>query len=320
MRTLVLPSLEMAERPAPVPGDGQLLVRVHAAGLNRADLAQRAGKYPAPPGWPADIPGLEYAGEVAGLGPGATYFGVGDRVMGLVGGGAMAELIVVNQREAMAIPEGMSWGDAAAIPEAFLTAWDAVVRQGRARGGERVLMHAVGSGVGTAASQLAPLLSFTLIGTSRTQEKLDRCRELGMTHGVLSTAPDWISQVGGPVDVVIDTLGGEFFTASLGLLTNRGRLVVVGLLAGRVAEQLDLGLVLRQRLTIVGTAMRSRGAEERGMLIEQFTQQVLPHFGRGTLRPIVDEVVPMAEAGAAYALLGSNRTFGKVVIQVRSEK
>lgn len=319
MRTLILPTLDITERPDPVPGEGQLLVRVHAAGLNRADLAQRAGKYPAPSGWPADIPGLEYAGEVVGLGPGATYFGVGERVMGLVGGGAMAELIVVHQRDAMSIPEGMSWSDAAAIPEAFLTAWDAMVRQGKARGGERVLMHAIGSGVGTAASQLAPLLSLILIGTSRTPEKLDRCRELGMAHGVLSTAPDWTDQVGDPVDVVIDTLGGEIFTASLGLLAPRGRLVVLGLLAGRVAEQLDLGLILRQRLTIVGTAMRSRGVEERGALIEQFTQQVLPHFGRGTLRPIVDEVVPMADAVAAYELLASNRTFGKVVIDVERD-
>lgn len=316
MRSLILPTLDLVERPDPVPGEGQLLVRVHAAGLNRADLAQRAGRYPAPPGWPADVPGLEYAGEVVGLGPGATYFGVGERVMGLVGGGAMAELLVVHQREAMSIPAGMSWTDAAAIPEAFLTAWDAMVRQGKARGGERVLVHAIGSGVGTAASQLAPLLSLTLIGTSRTAEKLDRCRALGMTHGVLSTAPDWADQIGDPVDVVIDTLGGEIFTASLGLLAPRGRLVVLGLLAGRAAEQFDLGLVLRQRLTIVGTAMRSRGAEERGALIEQFTREVLPHFGRGALRPIVDAVMPMTEAVAAYELLASNRTFGKVVIDV----
>ncbi|HET9066617.1 MAG TPA: NAD(P)H-quinone oxidoreductase [Gemmatimonadales bacterium] len=314
MRTLILPTLGITEQPDPVPGEGQLLVRVHAAGLNRADLSQRAGKYPAPAGWPADIPGLEYAGEVVGLGPGATYFGLGERVMGLVGGGAMAELIVVHQREAMSMPAGMSFGDAAAIPEAFLTAWDALVRQGRARGGDRVLIHAVGSGVGTAASQLAPLLSLTLIGTSRTPDKLDRCRELGMTLGVLTTDADWAEQVGEPVAVIIDTLGGDLFTASLGLLAYRGRLVVLGLLAGRVADELDLGLVLRNRLTIVGTAMRSRGAEERGELIERFTQEVLPHFGRGTLRPIVDQVVPMREAAAAYDLLASNRTFGKVVL------
>lgn len=315
MRTLILPSLDIIERPDPVPGEWQLLVRVHAVGLNRADLSQRAGKYPAPPGWPADIPGLEYAGEVVGLGPGATYFGLGERVMGLVGGGAMSELIVVYQREAMAVPAGMTLVDAAAIPEVFLTAWDALVRQGRARGGERVLVHAIGSGVGTAASQLAPLLSLTLIGTSRTPDKLERCRALGMTHGVLTTDADWVEQVGEPVDVVIDTLGGDLFTASVGLLAPRGRLVVLGLLAGRVAEGLDLGRVLRNRLTIVGTAMRSRGSEERGALIERFTQEVLPHFGRGTLRPIVDQVLPMREAAAAYDLLASNRTFGKVVLR-----
>lgn len=316
MRALLLPSLEMVERPDPVPAEGQLLVRVGAAGLNRADLAQRAGTYPAPPGWPEDIPGLEYAGEVIAAGPGATYFGPGDRVMGLVGGGAMADRIVVNQREAIAVPAGMPLVEAAAIPEAFLTAWDALVRQGSVRGGERVLMHAVGSGVGTAAVQLAPLLSVTLIGTSRTPDKLARCRALGMSEGVLTTDADWVQQVGAPVDVIVDTLGGSFVEANLELLAPRGRMVVLGLMAGRVAERVDLGLVLRRRLTIVGTAMRSRGVAERGALVEQFVQEILPHFGRGTVRPIVERVYPMTAAAEAYALLASNATFGKVVIEL----
>lgn len=314
MRALLLPSLDIVERPDPVPGEGELLVRVHAAGLNRADLSQRKGTYPAPPGWPADVPGLEYAGEVLATGPRATYFAPGERVMGLVGGGAMAERVVVHQREVMAIPDGMSMSDAAAIPEAFLTAWDAIVRQGCGHGGHRVLVHAIGSGVGTAAAQLAPILGLTLIGTSRTAEKLDRCRALGMAHGVLTSEADWPARVGDPVDVIVDTLGGSYLAQNLALLAPRGRLVVLGLMAGRHADGIDLGLVLRHRLSILGTAMRSRGREERGTLIEAFTQEVLPHFARGLLRPIVEAVLPMTDAAAAYDLLASNRTFGKVVL------
>jgi putative PIG3 family NAD(P)H quinone oxidoreductase len=324
MRALILPSLTFAERPDPIPGEGQLLVRVRAAGLNRADLVQRAGKYPAPPGWPADIPGLEYAGEVAAIGPGVTYFAPGERVMGLVGGGAMAELVVVDQTEALVVPEGMPLTDAAAIPEAFLTAWDALVRQGRAVVGDRVLVHAIGSGVGTAAAQLARVLDLTLIGTSRTPDKLARCRELGMSHGVLTTPPpqggpgqseaDWTAQVGDPVDVIVDTLGARFLDANLNLLARHGRLVVLGLLTGRIAERFDMGLVLRNRLTIIGTAMRSRPLEERAELVTRFADEILPHFERELLHPVVDRVLPMAEAAAAYDLLASNATFGKLVL------
>lgn len=314
MRALILPSLEPVERPDPTPGAGQLLVRVRAVGLNRADLAQRAGQYPAPPGWPADVPGLEYAGDVVRTGPGCTRFTVGQRVMGLVGGGAMAELLAVSECEAMAVPAHVSVTDAAAIPEAFLTAWDALTRQGGVRGGERVLVHAVGSGVGTAAAQLAGPLGVTLIGSSRSPDKLERCRELGMSHGVLSTDPDWPEQVGGPVDVIVDTLGAGLLSVNLALLAPRGRLVVLGLLTGRRASEFDMGLLLRQRLTVVGTVMRSRGSEERAALIEAFTAEVLPLFTRRVLRPIVDTVVPIDAAATAYQLLASNHSFGKIVL------
>lgn len=314
MRALTLPSLTFEDRPDPVPGEGQLLVRVHAAGLNRADLVQRAGKYPAPPGWPADIPGLEYAGEVAAVGPRVTYFAPGERVMGLVGGGAMSELLVIDQTEALAIPEGMAYTDAAAIPEAFFTAWDAMVRQGRAAVSDRVLFHAVGSGVGTAAVQLARVLDLTIIGTSRTPDKLERCRELGMSHGVLTTDDDWPAQVGAPVNVIIDTLGAGVLDANLNLLARHGRLVILGLLTGRIADHFDMGLMLRNRLGIIGTAMRSRPLTERALLVARFTEEILPHFERGLLRPIVDRVLPMADAARAYDLLASNTTFGKVVL------
>lgn len=316
MRALVLPSLAIETRPDPTPRHGEIVVRVRAAGLNRADLIQRAGKYPAPPGWPADIPGLEYAGDVAALGDGVTYWAAGDRVMGLVGGGGQAEHVVVRQEEAMAIPDGMSFTDAAAIPEVFLTAWDAMVRQGRARAGERVLFHAVGGGVGTAAVQLARVLGLTLIGTSRTTAKLERCRDLGMDLGINTTATDWTAQVGQPVQVIIDTLGADFLTDNLSLLDTSGRLVVLGTMTGGAAGGIDLGVVLRKRLTIVGTAMRSRAPAERAELVERFTTEILPHFESGVLRPVVERVFPMEEAAAAYALLASNETFGKVILTI----
>jgi len=324
MRALILPSLEIEDRPDQPPGEGEIAVRVHAAGINRADLLQRAGKYPAPPGWPADIPGLEYAGEVVATGRGVTYWTTGDRVMGLVGGGAHADRVVVHQAEAMAIPDGMAYTDAAAIPEAFLTAWDALVVQGRVRAGERVLTHTIGSGVGTAVVQLAAVLGVTLVGTSRTPDKLARARALGLEHGVLLTPPPqggagqggWVRDVGAPVHVILDTLGAAHFDAHLSLLASGGRLVLVGTLTGSAAERVDLGRLLRQRLAIVGTAMRPRQARERRALVERFTGEILPHFASGTLRPVMERVMPWTEAAAGYELLASNATFGKVVLDV----
>ena len=306
--------MELAIRPDPVPGTGQILVSVRAAGLNRADLHQRAGRYPAPPGWPADIPGLEYAGEVAAIGAGVKRWQVGERVMGLVGGGAHAEFVVVSEREAIAIPEGLSYTDAAAIPEAFLTAWDALVFRGRAVDGDRVLVHAIGSGVGTAAAQLGRELDLAIIGTSRSASKLERCRALGMVHGVLTDDDQWPGRVGDPVQVIIDTLGATAFEQNLGLLSPKGHLVVLGTMTGGKAPGLDLSLVLRKRLTIVGTAMRVRSLEERVSLVERFSQQILPMFADGRLKPIVDRVVAMRQIETAHEAMLANETFGKVVL------
>lgn len=316
MRALILPSLEIEERPDPVARDGEIVVQVRAAGLNRADLLQRTGKYPPPPGWPADIPGLEYAGEVVAIGRGVTYWELGDRVMGLVGGGAQAQYVAVHQAEALAIPDGMEYRDAAAIPEVFLTAWDAMVRQGHARAGERVLVHAIGSGVGTAALQLGRVSGFTIVGTSRTPDKLARASALGLEHGVLAAGDDWAASVGEPVQLIIDTIGAGYFGANMSLLAPGGRLVILGTLGGSVAGEIDLGRVLRQRLTIRGITMRSRLAPERRELVERFTSEILPHFSSGALRPVLDTVVPIEEAVRAYELLASNATFGKVVLSL----
>lgn len=306
--------LELAIRPDPVPGERQILVKVRAAGLNRADLLQRRGQYAAPPGWPPDIPGLEYAGEVCSVGAQVRQWRTGDRVMGLVGGGADAEFVVVHESEAMRIPAPMRFVDAAAIPEAFLTAWDAIVLRGHAASGDRVLVHSIGSGVGTAAVQLGRALGLTIIGTSRTASKLEQCHRLGMAHGVLTTDEDWPAQVGDPVQVIIDTLGAQAFDRNLGLLAPRGRLVVLGTMTGARAPSVDLGTILHRRLEIIGTAMRVRGSDERGELVKQFTREVLPMFDHGTLKPVVDRVFPMREIAEAHRVLEQNGAFGKVVL------
>ena len=211
-------------------------MRVHAAGLNRADLIQRRGQYPAPHGWPANIPGLEYAGEVEAVRPGVTRWKVGDRVMGLVGGGAQAEFVVVHQDEALPIPADLSYAEAAAIPEAFLTAYDALVTRGRLQAGERVLIHAVGSGLGTAAAQIAKHLGATVLGTSRSGDKLARALVYGLDIGIDTSQTPFRDAVGEPVHVVLDVLGGPAFADNLAVLAPRGRLVMLGFLAGSRTE------------------------------------------------------------------------------------
>src|SRR3990170_2939516 len=253
--------ITIGEVPKPEVRPDHIRVRVHAAGLNRADLIQRRGHYPAPHGWPANIPGLEYAGEVEAVRPGVTRWQVGDRVMGLVGGGAQAEFVVVHQDEVLPIPTGLSYAEAAAIPEAFLTAYDALVTRGRLQANERVLIHAVGSGVGTAAAQIAKHLGATVLGTSRSGDKLARALVYGLDIGIDTSRTPFADVVGEPVNVVLDVLGGPSFADNLAVLAPRGRLVMLGFLAGSVTEA-DLGPILRKRLEGIGTGLRERGAGE----------------------------------------------------------
>ncbi len=317
--------IRLGDVPAPVAGPRQIRVRVHAAGLNRADILQRKGRYPAPPGWPADIPGLEYAGEVDSLGDGATRWKRGDRVMGLVGGGAHAEFVVVHEDEAIGIPAHLAYSEAAAIPEAFLTAWDALVTRGRLQAGERVLIHAVGSGVGTAAVQLAKRLGAVTAGTSRSAEKLARAAELGLDEPI-ATGGD--TRPYPTVNVILDVLGGPAFAANLEALAPRGRLVMLGFLQGPKAD-LSLEPILRKRLEIIGSVMRTRVLEERMPLVREFNARVLPMFepdaasGRpqgspvlrlGPLRPILGAVYPMHDIAAAHAAMERDENFGKLVI------
>jgi putative PIG3 family NAD(P)H quinone oxidoreductase len=310
--------LSIGEVPKPEVRPGHIRVRVRAAGLNRADLLQRRGHYPAPPGWPADIPGLEYAGEVEATRD-TRRWKVGDRVMGLVGGGAHAEMVAVHADEALAIPEGLSFAEAAAIPEVFLTAYDALVTRGRLRAGERVLIHAVGSGIGTAATQIARHLGATVIGTSRSADKLARALVYGLDSGIDTSKTSFREALTEPVQVVIDSIGGPAFADNLAVLAPHGRLVLLGFLAGSRTTA-DLGPILRNRLEVIGTAMRVRTHEERKALVAEFAERMLPLFDRrieqaAPLRPVVQESYPMTRLADAHRVMESNETFGKVVVE-----
>ncbi len=309
--------IAIGEVPKPEVRPEHIRVRVHAAGLNRADLIQRRGHYPAPHGWPADIPGLEYAGEVEAV-RGGSRWKVGDRVMGLVGGGAQAELVAVHQDEALPIPEGLSYAQAAAIPEVFLTAYDALVTRGRLAAGERVLIHAVGSGVGTAAAQIARHLGATVLGTSRSADKLARALVYGLDVGIDTSRGGFREVVGEPVNLVLDVIGGSVFADNLAVLAPRGRLVLLGFLAGSRTTA-DLAPILRKRLEIIGTVMRTRGLEERIPLVREFAERVLPLFDHRIehatpLRPVLERTHPMTELAQAHRALESNETFGKIVV------
>lgn len=311
--------LALEERPVPEPGPGEIRVRVHASALNRADLLQRRGSYPAPPGAPADVPGLEYAGEVDAIGEGAGLWAVGNRVMGIVGGGGHAEYVVVHERESIRIPQNLSMEEAAAVPEAFLTAYDALFRQLDLKVGERVLIHAVGSGVGTAALQLARAAGAVTLGTSRTPEKLRRAEEeLGLEVGIDITREDLAEAVnqatyGSGVHAVMDLVGGPLLEASLRVLALRGRAIVVGTTGGSKAE-IDLGLLLRRRIHLFGTVLRSRPLEEKIALAREFSSSVLPLLSSERIRPVVDSTFSFADIRKAHQRMESNGTFGKIVL------
>lgn len=304
----------------PTCGPDEIRVGVKASALNRADLLQTMGLYPAPKGVPADIPGLEYAGEVLELGARVTRWKVGDRVMGLVSGGAWAEQLVTHEREAIAMPAGLDFARAAAIPEAFITAWDALVLQGKMTAGSQVLIHAVASGVGTAALQLCALHGARAIGTGRNADKLERVRAMGLPDTVLVTKdqPGFSERVktfthGHGVDLVLDLVGGDWLPQTLECMAPQSTLMLVGLVAGASAD-VPLRTVLGKRLTIIGTTLRARALEEKIAVARRFEQLVAPHFATGRLQPIVDATVPFSEAPAALERLAANDTFGKTVL------
>ena len=309
--------LQVGEIDLPKPGPTEVLVDVAAAGLNRADCLQRRGFYPAPPGVPADVPGLEFAGVVESVGDAVSTWKPGDRVMGIVGGGSMATRVVTQGAELMPVPKELSLEEAAAVPEVFLTAYDAIVLQGGLQAGQSVLLHAVASGVGTAGIQLASAIGATSIGTSRTADKLPRCTDLGLNHAVLvedgSFAEAVLEAAPKGVDVILDTIGAAYLAQNVKVIGKKGRIIVIGLMGG-VKGELALGTLLAKRASIHGSVLRSRSAAEKAELTRSFTEEMLERFATGELKPIIDDVLPMTDIQTAHQRMDANDTFGKLVL------
>lgn len=315
--------LEVRDVPAPRPGPDEVLVRVRSTALNRADLLQRQGRYAAPPDTPQDIPGLEFAGEVAELGVKARRWHEGDRVMGLIGGGAHAEFVTAHQDALAAVPPNLEWPGAGAVPEVFITAHDAL-RQAGFKAGENVLVHAVGSGVGLAAIQIVKALGGRAFGTSRTPDKIERAKAFGLESGYAVPEPSSLAGLAefarnvtgsGGFDVVIDLNGGPYFAASLEAMARRGRLILIGGVAGGKAE-VDLYQILGKRLHVIGTVMRARSLEEKIATMSAFAREVVPLLASGSIQPVIDSVFPLEKIQDAHRRLESNETFGKVVLTV----
>ncbi len=312
--------VEVREVPDPRPGRGEVLVRVRAAAMNRADLLQRRGLYPPPRGCREDLPGMELAGEVAALGEGASGFQPGDRVMAIAAGEAQAELAVAHERMLVRVPEGLSLEQAGAVPEAFITAHDALFTIGGLRPGWAVLIHAAGSGVATAAIQLARAAGATVIGTSRTAEKLERARALGLEHGiaVAKEEPRFAEEVrrvtsGRGVPLILDFVGAPYAAENLAALAGGGRVVVIGTMGGPKAA-VDLGLLMRSRGSFIGTVLRPRPLEEKIRATQDFAREVLPLLAAGRVKPVVDAALPLARAREAHERMERNDSFGKIVL------
>lgn len=303
--------LELVDRPTPEPAADQVVIEVAGSGVNRADLLQRRGRYAAPPGWPADVPGLEHAGTVAAVGDTVRTLRVGQRVFGIVGGGAHASHVLTPEALCAPLPDNIDPVVGGGLPEVFVTAHDALVTRAALRSGERVLIHGVGSGVGTAALQLARAVGATTVGTSRTAAKLERAADLGLHQGVL--ADDDMAERIGEVDVVLDLIGGPYLEVDVAVCATRGRIVIVGLVAGASAT-LDMGAVMSKRLTIAGTVLRGRPDHEKAAAVAGFAKEVVPLLESGAVAPVVERTFPLERAEAAYDLVGSNETFGKVIL------
>ncbi len=325
---IVQGDLAVVERPVPTPEADQALVRVHGAGLNRADLLQRAGRYPPPPGVPADVPGLEFAGEVTGVGSAVDGLAPGDRVFGVIAGGAQAEYVVVHASHCASVPPGLDLVQMGGVPEAFITAHDAMVTLACLHAGEWVLVHAVGSGVGTAAVQLARAFGARVFGTARTAGKVERCRPLGLDDGVVPPTNDdgtldvdalaWsiIEATGEGAHVTLDLVGGAYVEVDVAAAATKGRIVCIGAIAGPRAT-LPVHVMLAKRLRLIGTVLRPRDAEEKAAATGAFVRDVVPLLADGRVAPVVHAVVPLERAGEAYDLLASDATFGKVILDCR---
>ncbi len=311
--TIVDGTLDWQEHPDPEPGDGELLVRVRAAGLNGADIMQRSGLYPAPPGSPPDIPGLELAGEVAATGPGVTRFAVGDRVMAIVGGGGQAELAIVHERIAMAVPDAVTWSEAGGFPEVFTTAHDALFSQCGLTLGEHVLVHGAAGGVGIAGVQLAARAGARVVATVRNADLRPAVAEIGATCGVVDVCePDAFAERG-PFDVVLELVGGPNLAADVAALATGGRISVIGVGAGASA-QVNLLALMGKRASIRGSTLRARPLEDKATATRAVEQSVLPFLAGGAITVPVAAEHPMADAAAAYDRFVAGGKLGKIVL------
>jgi NADPH:quinone reductase len=306
--TIVDGDLRFQEHPDPEPGDTELLVAVRAAGINNADLLQRRGFYPAPPGAPPDIPGMELAGEVVDTGRQTTRFSTGDRVMAVVGGGAQAEMAVVDERCAMAVPAGAPWPEAGAFPEAFSTAYDALFTQCGLAVGERVLVTGAAGGVGTAGVQLAAATGARCVASVRHAHLRDSVAALGAT----AAAPDEALDLG-PFDVVLELVGATSLAGVLGAMAISGRIAVIGVGGGAQAE-VDLLAVMQRRLHISGSTLRARSLVEKAVVASQVERHVVPLFEARHVRVPIEATVPMERADEAYARFGQGGKLGKIVL------
>ena len=304
----------------PKPKGKEILVRVKTSALNRADILQRNGFYAAPKGFPERILGLEFAGEVAEIGEAVNCFKIGDRVFGITAGGAQAEFLLTDESLLAKIPDILSFIEAATIPEAFITAHDAIFMQGNLQEGETLLTHAVGSGVGLAALQLAKAKNIKVFGTSRTPDKLEKCKKSGLDEAILTDENTNFSEIikektrGKGVDVILDLVGASFFAENLESLAIKGRLILVGLTGGRTAE-FNLEMALAKRAKIIGTVLRPRPTQEKAEATEKFVRDVLPLIEAGKIKPNLDKVFPVENVKEAHEYLESNASFGKVVLE-----
>lgn len=303
------------------PGHGEVQVEIAAAGVNRADILQRRGFYPAPPGAPPDVPGLELAGTVVARGPGATLFDVGAPVMAIVGGGAMARRITLHERELMPVPRGLDLVHAAAIPEAFLTAWDALVLQAALAEGETALVHAAASGVGTAALQIIRAIGARALATTRTARKLEALAAFGLAEadGLAVTDGKFAAAVhartgNGGAHVILDSIGAAYLEENLRAIALRGRLVLIGTMGGATGPA-PIGMLLGKRATMIGTTLRARPVEEKMALARRAAARLVPMFERGLLAPVIDVVMPMTACADAHARMEQDQNVGKIVLR-----
>ncbi len=309
--------LELKTVPMPRPDSGEIRVRISTSGINRADLLQRIGRYPVPPGWPEDILGMECAGVVDALGLGVDQWKVGDRVIGILGGGGYAQYVNTDANCVVPIPNSIGLKEAGAIPEVFMTAFDAIVLQMGLVSEEVLLVHAVGSGVGTAALQIGNVLGVQTIGTSRSDHKLDKAKAFGLDHAVLADDnwPEAVLDVtnGRGVDVILDLVGGPYLAGNQKVVATKGRHVVVGV-PGGVSGTIDLRAMMGKRVTLRGTVLRARSLAEKIQLTKSFEKQILPFFEEGRISPVVEKIFSPHEVADAHNMMASNENFGKLLI------